>query len=242
MITEPNIVIIQYITGIGDLLYNKDISDANLSKAIGPILESAGRYNVPVHLLTNSKTELSLPGLHTEHMSLTNYDDLSVYFHRVELTFRFLLEHPEISKVAAVDAGDVEMLNYPFEHVKKNKLYIGSENIKLRDSWIVKDNQNPDFINDFLLENGHLLTVSPGTVVGTREMVLEYFGMMTKIISESKLNQSNQVPGYDLGKYEMALGNYVAHKYFSDRLVYGREVTTKVTAYEPQSSAWFRHK
>jgi hypothetical protein len=239
---NSNVVIIQYITDKQDLLYGKPLSDKDIQKAVGPILETSRYFGVPVHLLTNAKTSPNLPGLKTIHMDLFDYDNLSVYFHRIEMTFNYLLQHPEISKVAAVDAGDVKMLNYPFDKIENNRLYLGVENIKIRDAWIIKENSNPDFINKFFLENGHLLMVSPGISIGTREVMLEYYGMMAKIISEAKVKQLNGIPGFNLGNYEMALGSYVAHKYFHERLVYGREISTKFSAWEFQSSAWFQHK
>lgn len=242
MLVNPNVVIIQYITGIGDLLYNKNIDSKDIATSVGPILNSAKHYGIPVHLLTNSPEHVKVTGLNVENMQLFNYDQLSVYFHRIDLTFKFLLKHPEISNAAIVDAGDVEMLNYPFDQIEDDILYIGSENIKVKDSWIIKNNNNPTFINQFLLANGHLSVLNLGVVIGSRKILLEYFGMMSRIISESKVKQLNSIKGFELGTFEMALSNYVAYKYFSNRLVYGRKVTTKFTAYEPRSSSWFRHK
>lgn len=239
---DSNIVLIQYIVGKHDLLHNIVISDNEIKKIIGPILESARHYGVYVYLLTNANFDPNLDGLKVVHMDPFDYQNLSVYFHRLELSFKFILRHSEFKNIALVDASDVEMLNYPFDQIEHDKLYIGDDAFRIRDAPIITNNSNSDAINQFLLENGHLQMLTPGTLIGSREVMVEYLGIITKIISSYKVKEYNHIKGYKLGSFEMALSNYVAYKYFGDRLIHGRQVTTIVHAKEPVSSAWFRHK
>lgn len=65
---------------------------------------------------------------------------------------------------------------------------------------------------------------------------------MVDIITEAQLKLSQGDDSYRLSDVEMAISNYVAYKYFGDRLVHGREVTTVMDGYQEPSSAWLKHK
>ncbi|TLQ04834.1 hypothetical protein FEZ51_04135 [Pediococcus stilesii] len=237
-----NVIVTEYITNMRDLIHNKSIEDSNIATVVNKLLYSTKHFNIPLYLLTNSPASSQLAGLNIVTMPLFNYDSLSVYFRRIDLAFNFILQHSEIKKAAFVDASDVELTNYPFDQIKNNTLYIGDEPLRIRDTPIVMQNKNPDFIQQFLLENGHLQLLNPGIFLGFRPIVVEFLGMMERIIVESKVKQLNGVSGFDLGQFEMALTNYVAYKYFSDRLVHGRQVSTLFMSKEPISSSWFKHK
>ncbi len=62
-------------------------------------------------------------------------------------------------------------------------------------------------------------------MAGTRAVLIEYLGMMVKLITEAKL-KFKQATTLRLGAFEMAISNYVAYEYFQDRLVHGRKVTS----------------
>ena len=135
------------------------------------------------------------------------------------------------------------MLNYPFDKIKPDTLYIGDETTFLFYSLLVYGDKNPWFINDFIFNNSNLLpTLNLGVMAGTRAVLIEYLGMMVKLITEAELKVQQGDESYRLGKYEMAISNYVAYKYFPDRLVHGREVTSLFGGYQKNSSAWFKHK
>lgn len=50
------------------------------------------------------------------------------------------------------------------------------------------------------------------------------------------------VPEQRLGNYEMSLVNYIAYRYFYNRIRHGREVSTLFMYNERTSGAWFKHK
>lgn len=97
-------------------------------------------------------------------------------------------------------------------------------------------------IEDFIRENGLLPTLNLGVMVGTRAVLIEFLGIMVNIITEAQLKISQGDDSYQLSDVEMAISNYTAYKYFSDRLVHGREVTTVMDGYQNPSGAWFKHK
>ncbi|MDB8876206.1 hypothetical protein PN402_04960, partial [Pediococcus acidilactici] len=103
-------------------------------------------------------------------------------------------------------------------------------------------NKSPYFIKKFIAENQLLPTVNMGLIIGTRAILLEFLGIILKLITEAslKIQQGNKDAG--LGKYDMEVGNYVAYRYFADRLVHGREVSTILQGFQSVSSAWFKHK
>ena len=159
------------------------------------------------------------------------------------MAFYFLQAHPEIEKAVLTDAGDVTMLNYPFDNIKDNTLYMGDETTFLFYSWLVINDENPQYIKDFIFENANSLpTLNLGVMAGTRATLIEYLGIMVKLITEAKLKFKKGNKDYQIGHYEMAISNYVAYKYFSDRLVHGREVSSLFFGYQKHSSAWFKHK
>ena len=96
---------------------------------------------------------------------------------------------------------------------------------------------------NFIFENANSLpTLNLGVMAGTRATLIEYLGIMVKLITEAKLKFKKGNKDYQIGHYEMAISNYVAYKYFSDRLVHGREVSSLFFGYQKHSSAWFKHK
>ncbi len=66
-------------------------------------------------------------------------------------------------------------------------------------------------------------------MVGTRDVLIEYLGIMVKLITEAELKVKQGDASYNLGHFEMLISNYVAYRYFSNRLIHGREVSTILT-------------
>ncbi|MBW9300540.1 hypothetical protein [Pediococcus acidilactici] len=247
MKVEPNVVISEFITNMDDLLHHEDTHNVNIPSKVAPQKKSLERFNVPYYVLTNEPNQETIDNLHIVNVDLQKiyerFPHLTLYFYRIFMAFYFLQDHPEIKKAALTDAGDVTMLNYPFDKIKPDTLYIGDETTFLFYSLLVYGDKNPWFINDFIFNNSNLLpTLNLGVMAGTRAVLIEYLGMMVKLITEAELKVQQGDESYRLGKYEMAISNYVAYKYFPDRLVHGREVTSLFGGYQKNSSAWFKHK
>ena len=247
MQVEPNVVISEFFTQMDDLLHHEDTSDVDISSKVAKQTQSLARFQVPYYVLTNEPSQEKKGNLNIIHVDLDNiyrsYPDMTLYFYRIFMAFYFLQAHPEIEKAVLTDAGDVTMLNYPFDNIKDNTLYMGDETTFLFYSWLVINDENPQYIKDFIFENANALpTLNLGVMAGTRATLIEYLGIMVNLITEAKLKFKKGNKDYQIGHYEMAISNYVAYKYFNDRLVHGREVSSLFFGYQKHSSAWFKHK
>lgn len=242
MQVEPNIVISEFIVGMNDDLYHQDNSNVNIVEKARKQAESLARFEVPYYVLTNGSAQAGEGNLHIEHVELFEYPRLTLYFYRILMAFDFLQAHPEIKKVALTDAGDVTMLNYPFDDIEEGKLYMGDETSSLYDTRIVIENDNPQYMQDFIYENGHLPILNLGIMAGTRDTLIEYLGIMAKLITDEEVKIAKNIEGAQLGNFEMAISNYVAYRYFNDRLVHGRKVGTIFHGEQSISGAWFKHK
>lgn len=247
MKVEPNIVLSVFITNMEDINHHEDTTNVDISSKVATQAQSLKHHKVPYYLLTNEPSQEKNENLSIVHVNLDkifhNYSDLTVYFFRIFMAFKFLQAHPEIERAAITDASDVTMLNYPFDQIKPDTLYMGDEPHALALSVQTFEEDDPQYIYDFLLENSdQLLTVNPGILVGTRAVLIEYLGILVKLITEAKLKFKQKNKKYGLGLYDMSISNYVAYKYFKDRLVHGRKVSTIFNGYQEHSSAWFKHK
>lgn len=247
MKVEPNIVISEFITKMEDVLYHTDTTNVDIPSKVVKQANSLKQFQVPYYVLTNEPSQEKNDNLSIVNVDLkkiySNYPDMTLYFCRIFMAFYFLQAHPEIEKAALTDATDVTMLNYPFEQVKPGILYMGDETNFVFVNQLVMDRDNPEYMTKFFLENGNLLpTLNLGVMVGTRATLIEYLGIMVNLLTEAKLKFKQGNTEYHLGKYEMGISNYVAYKYFSDRLIHGRKVSTIFSGYQEHSSACFKHK
>lgn len=230
-----------------DVLYHADTTNVDISSKVANQADSLKQFQVPYYVLTNEPGQEPIDNLHIVNVDLQKiyerFPDLTVYFYRVFMAFYFLQDHPEIEKAALTDADDVTMLNYPFDKIKPDTLYMGDEATFLFYSSLVYMDKNPWFLKKFIFDNSNSLpTLNLGVMAGTRDVLIEYLGTMVKLITEAELKAQQGDESYRLGNFEMAISNYVAYKYFPDRLIHGREVTSLFGGYQKNSSAWFKHK
>lgn len=244
MKVEPNVVISEFIVNMTDDLYHKDNSKVDVAEKVKKQAQSLTHFHVPYYVLTNGQNqEKAEDGLTITHIDLfEHYPNLTLYFYRILMAFDFLKAHPEIERAALTDAGDVTMLNYPFDDIQDGILYMGDETSSIFNTSIIINSEAPTFMKDFIWENNNLTILNLGIMVGTRDVLIEYLGIMVKLITEAELKTKQGDTGYNLGNFEMLISNYVAYRYFSDRLIHGREVSTIFNGHQEVSSAWFKHK
>lgn len=248
MKVEPNVVISEFIIDMEDSFKHADNQNVDVSQAVATQAKSLADHHVPYYVLTNADSQEGPEGTHIVHHDLFNhFPHLSLYFHRILMAYEFLQAHPEIKKAALTDATDVVMLNYPFDSVEDGILYMGDEPFYIFATQTINITSitgRPEIkeINNFIKENALLQTLNLGVMVGTRAVLLEYLGIMVKIITDTQLAVAKGKLEYQLSEIEMALSNYAAYQYFTDRLVHGREVTTIFDGMQRTSSAWFSHK
>lgn len=244
MKVEPNVVISEFIVNMVDELHGADNSNVDVAEKVKEQADSLADFKVPYYVLTNGPGREHVDdGLTIVHLDLfEHFPNLTLYFQRLLLAFDFLKAHPEIKKAALTDAADVTMLNYPFDNVQEGILYMGDETSPIFNTSIIISNDAPTYMRDFIWENNDLPILNLGVMVGTRDVLIEYLGIMVKLITEAELKVKQGDASYNLGHFEMLISNYVAYRYFSNRLIHGREVSTIFNGFQGRSSAWFKHK
>lgn len=244
MQVEPNVVITEFIINMDNVYHNFDNTNLDVAKQVSEQTESLAKFNVPFYVLTNSPDQVKDDGnFHIVNVDLfQHYPGLTIFFHRLLMAFDFLQAHPEIEKAVITDASDVTMLNYPFDNMKDGTLYMCDQWDIMGDSDVLSYNDSPRFIKKFIAENQLLPTVNMGIIAGSRSILIEYLRIIFKIIAESSLKVQQGDATAGLGKYDMEIGNYVAYRYFSDRLIHGREINTFFQGFQTVSSSWMKHK
>ncbi|KAF0425794.1 hypothetical protein GBO86_03320 [Pediococcus acidilactici] len=243
MKVEPNVVITEFIVNMDNIFRLYENHNVDVAEQVQDQAASLARFKVPFYVLTNGPDAKDDGDLHVVHLDLFNYyPKLTLYFYRFLMAYDFLQAHPEIEKAALTDAKDVTMLNYPFDEVEDGILYIGDEWKRLGDVDIVANNASPQYMKEFSAKNALRTLLNIGVIVGTREVLMEYLGIMVKLITDEQVKIQEGDDRAGLGPFEMEIGNYVAYQYFPDRLVHGRKVTTIFKGFQEQSSAWFKHK
>ncbi|WEV51798.1 hypothetical protein OZX69_03620 [Lactobacillus sp. ESL0731] len=238
-----NVVIAQFFTNMYDRQRGQTIENIDIVKETHDLYESVAKFGVELHTLINFKNETTPPPLEKliQIKTLEDYPCYKMYFLRWEVTFEYLLQHPEIEKAALVDAGDVEMLNYPFDQIEDDMLYVGDEDNDLTGTIITND-AKPLYLSKFIDKNRHLQLLNTGVMVGTRKTLLEFLAIMVKLIVEDFKNEKFHPELPHLGDYEMGITCYILYEFFQNRTCHGRLVNTRYKYYERNSSAWFKHK
>lgn len=142
-------------------------------------------------------------------------------------------------KIFCVDSTDVEMLSNPFSKIEKDTLYSGSEyKWKMRDKPLLKKKKKklflaPDFMS--IIENySEQVMLNAGIIGGNVNIVYEFIekvaGLHKKYSKNLKLSA------------DMPVFNYVALKYFNDKVVTGYPIHTPFTDYCYDYNCWWKHK
>lgn len=145
----------------------------------------------------------------------------------------------EYEKIFCVDSTDVEMLNNPFTQMEKDTLYCGSEHKwKVKDKPLLKKKKKklftaPDF-RDVIEKYSEQVMLNAGIVGGDVKIVSEF---VEKVAFLHKKYSKNLKLSAD-----MPVFNYVALKYFHDKVVTGYPVHTPFTNYYYDFSCWWKHK
>lgn len=144
------------------MLYHRDNTDVNIAKKVAEQTASLAHYGVAHYVLTNAANQQDSDNLHIVRTDLfEHYPKLTLYFYRILMAFDFLQAHPEIEKAALTDAGDVKMLNYPFDVVEDGILYMGDETIFIYDTSILIGYDGPQFIKGFIWEKWSFTNFEP---------------------------------------------------------------------------------
>jgi hypothetical protein len=146
------------------------------------------------------------------------------------IAFRdYIITHPEYDNIALLDGTDTEILNNPFPHIDRDKLYCGDEPGTLNNQWL--RNHHPHYI-EFLNKNMRTPILNAGVIIGHRTLLLQF---LDKMIERIPLDHSMT---------DMALYNYTLRTHFNDKIVSGRKVTTVFKAFDKVNrlGSWIKHK
>ncbi|MDF7683809.1 hypothetical protein PT287_09890 [Lactobacillus sp. ESL0679] len=240
---KKNVVITQFFINLYDTNHNRMVTNTDAVELTHILQESVARFGVELHTLINFTNTGKVPPLQKiVNVDLNNkYPEGKIYFLRWVVTLEYLLRHPEIEKAAIVDAGDVEMMNYPFDDLDPHTLYVGDENNDLTVPIITQDGL-PDYMRNFLDHNRYLQLLNTGILIGTRKVLLEYLTIFVKLVTQDVMDSKLHPGLLGLGDWEMAIANYILYKLFPSRIYHGRQVATLFQHTQRETESWFKHK
>lgn len=194
-----------------------------LSQRTTKLVNSVITKTLPIYLTTNLEIEVKWPGLYK--LESNDVPD------RWQTAFWFLQKYPEIERVALVDSWNTQMLQNPFPNVEEGKIYVADE---LNDFSNLNTMKMPlEDVSNFIDQNATLQILNPAVIVGTREMVLEFLGLL--------LNFQRQINVEEKDPYTLInLFNYVLYRYFDSRVIHGRLVSSIMGFQQSNSDAWFK--
>ncbi|MDF7683414.1 hypothetical protein PT287_07855 [Lactobacillus sp. ESL0679] len=233
-----NVVIGEYLAK--DI--NKPVDLVGISQRL---VASVSKFGIETDIVVNFENKQKLPPLVkvTQYQPFAHYpyQGLKWFFTRWEFAYEYLLAHREIDQAALVDIGDVEMLNYPFNEIEDNILYIGDENNDLN-TYIINDDGKPDYLADFTQKNKYLQLLNAGVLAGTRATLLEFLSIFMKLYTDDTVQEYLGHGDTHFGFFEMAIVNYIAYTFFDGRICHGRKVATRFMYNEQSVKSWFKHK
>jgi glycosyltransferase involved in cell wall biosynthesis len=167
--------------------------------------------------------------------------DMNVYYRRWLHVYQYLREHPEIGRVWVTDGSDVEMLHEPWADMRAGAVYVGSEQAILADEWMRK-NHPAKKLQSFLDEHSNRTMLNAGLLGGDREEVMRFAHAITQVYYdlESRRFWKQERPEVEVG--DMAAFNYIAYRYYGDRIQTGPRVHTTFKRDERNGWSWWKHK
>lgn len=166
---------------------------------------------------------------------------ISPYFQRWVSIYQYLRDNPEIEHAFCIDATDVELLKNPFKIDLGGYIYVGDEPGKLDTPWMRKYHKSK-FIQRFLNTYGKFTTMNAGICGGNRELLLSFIHKIISVYFDNKADVFYKRNGALDMDSDMAIFNYVAYTFFSDKIKHGRQINTEFKKYEYNNVSFFKHK
>lgn len=201
-------------------------------KILDNLRDSVTIQMLPLYINSN----ISLPeswGQYTEvHTDSTIENSL---ISRWQLAFQFLKVHSEIEQAALI-YPDASLCNNPFQHLNPSKLYVGDEAVDLSHAGFFS--KEIPSVEKFWQLNPRLQLLNPGVIVGCRTPLLEIMSAMLIFIKDH-LTEEMQA---NFNVYnEREIFNYLMYRYFAQRMVHGRKVTTIYGFQQQKTRSWFKY-
>jgi hypothetical protein len=166
---------------------------------------------------------------------------VNVYFQRWINALQYLECHPEVANVLVCDGTDVEILHSDlFDHVVPGTLMVGSEYQVVGCEWMLGNHPHPG-LQQWMRDNGRRQLLNAGLVLGDRATVIEFVRGLVQAWESIEADVFwGKSDGNGVG--DMAVFNFVAYKYFADRLDFGPHVTTLFKGEKGNDFSLIRHK
>lgn len=210
--------------------------DSDYTKVL-PLIKSVVDKNVDINIFNNCFEKTPYIEKATwNKIEGNNCFNPNVYRHFVYLDF-LKKNQDNISYVFMVDSTDVEMLKNPFNEIKSDYIYVGSESIKVGCKWM-KETQGKflnilDY-NQIIEENKNETLINVGIVGGEVSLIINFLEKITYYHSEYSKNLESSS--------DMSIFNYTIWKHFKEKIKYGREVNTRFKRNERNDVSWWKHK
>lgn len=160
---------------------------------------------------------------------------INFFLYRHQVVWSWLRDHPEVSRLWAVDGTDVVQLHDPFTDLTPGKIHLGWEPKTLSDPWMLDRHKEPR-VHRFLTENAGLQLLNAGLIGGDRATMLEFLHGLFAYWYDVDLVRGPHDQG-DMGELQR-----LAYTRFGDRIVTGSQVATVFKAYQPNDVSWWQHK
>lgn len=153
----------------------------------------------------------------------------------------YLLAHPEIEHVFMTDGNDLSVARNPFDRLRDDWVYVGSEGMDLRENkWMQRRfyllNQGQ---HEFKVKTSRLRRnpcYSAGILGGSRQICLEFLNDMIETFERLD-------PGQQEVNLNMAVFNHTIYQRFRKRAVTGEPVHSLYKRYQSdRRDVWFIHK
>lgn len=208
------------------VVVDNDNLATELTEKKNSLAESINYRMLPLYIKTNLDITSKYAGLYP---IIATEDEFKNGFDQYQWMYDFIQEHTEIEKVALVNNPDVLMMRNPFPEVDENKIYIADE-LKNLSKINYNRHSNTD-IAEFMDSNANLQLLSDAVVVGTRTIILEFLGLWLSFKNDKHDN---------LEISDISLFNYLIYRYFTNRVIHGRKVSSIMGFRQIDTPAWFR--
>lgn len=190
--------------------------------------ESINYRLLPLYLKTNLSVRSNWAGLYTIPVTDVELDN---HFDQYKWMYQFLQQHAEVEKVALVTNLNVLMKHNPFPDVEPNRIYVADELGNLQK--IIDESQQLPEVTEFLRDNSNLQILNDSVIVGTRAIILEFLGALLSYRNQEDADSNSLFS-------EIGLFNYLIYRYFSNRVVHGRKVSSIIGFQQVDTTAWFK--
>lgn len=160
-------------------------------------------------------------------------------FRRHIATWQWLRANRDVEFVWCVDSVDVVMLNRPWQHMRKGRLYVGSETKVVAMPWM-RARHPAQRIQEFIDANPGRQLLDAGVIGGDRETVMAFLNDIVRLHMDNAADVA--VDKDDPLEFDQGVFNFIAWTKWADHLEWGSRVNSVYGRYEKNNWSWWAHK